>query len=138
VRDAALDLAGGGKPLPREALMARAVGSGFAEETVKKALSAHTRHPEGVLSRVHVGLYRLRDGLGVAPTARAGDWVLEALLALGASPENPVSRRQVEGQLAEMGLRYSERAVNKGLTQLVRDSGSGVDMPRRGRYVMHQ
>jgi hypothetical protein len=61
--------------------------------------------------------------------------VLEALQDLCESDGAPVTRRQVEDYLASRGLRYSERAVNDGLTQLVRDASSPVTMRRPGQYT---
>ena len=93
-------------------------------------------HPAGLLTRVQVGVFRLRvPGEQLTEGRRvARDWVLDALVALHEAGLAPVTRREVEAELATGGVRCSERAVNKGLTDLVRDPTSGVAMTVDQRY----
>jgi hypothetical protein len=108
----------------------------YGRQSVREAVDEHAQRADGVLTRPHVGLFRLRQ-----PTDRPGegtrvarDWVLDALGALADRVGRPVTRREVERELAAMGVRYSERAVNKGLTDLVRDPSTGVTMTVNQRY----
>lgn len=137
-RDAALDLTGHGAFATLDELVERVMAQGFSPATAHGAVKAHARDASGVLFRVQPGLYRRRRDGEVPSVGRgnARDHVLEALRELRATAEMPVSRRQVELHLAAKGFRYSERAVNMGLTQLVRDPATDVSMPHRSSYAL--
>ncbi len=113
-----------------------ASGGSYTGVTLRDVIQNEASHPAGLLTRVQVGVFRLRvPGEQLTEGRRvARDWVLDALVALHEAGLAPVTRREVEAELATRGLRYSERAVNKGLTDLVRDPTSGVAMTVDQRY----
>ncbi len=82
----------------------------YARETVRLVLQDEVTDPDGQLERMRFGVFRLRPP--GRPTGRrkvARDWVLDALVSLDQAGRTPVTRREVEQQLAVMGLRYSGR-----------------------------
>jgi hypothetical protein len=98
------------------------LGGEYTEHTLQAVIHEEAVTRDGQLVRLHVGVFRLRRA-GEQPAARrrvARDWVFEALVRLHRAGHLRVTRREVEAELAAAGLRYSERAVNKGLTDLVR------------------
>ena len=110
--------------------------AGYASVTVREAVAEHARAGDGCLTRLRMGVFRLRqegDARGVV-TRLASSWVLEALTTLSGSVGRPVTRREVERQLVALGPRYSTRAVCKALADLRLDPRSGVIADIRGRY----
>lgn len=108
----------------------------YSRTSLTEAINDHARDADGVLTRLHVGLFRLRRPTDQTSGGKrvARDWVLVALHVLVERVGRSVTRSEVERELATMGLRYSQRAVNKGLTDLVRDPRTAVTMTVGQRY----
>ncbi|HEX2904512.1 MAG TPA: hypothetical protein VHO01_13745 [Jatrophihabitans sp.] len=94
-------------------------GDGWSYETLRELLTREARTSGGCVTRVRVGVYRLRqpDDAGACAT-RAADAVLGALRTLADSGCAAATRREVTATVRAAGVPYSERSVSAALLEL--------------------
>lgn len=70
----------------------------YRRTSLTEAVDDHARAADGVLTRLHVGLFRLRQPTDRPPGGKrvARDWVLDALHVLVERVGPPVTRSEVE------------------------------------------